>query len=56
MSSEWASFGLSVMHQMFFPLGVKVVDQLHVRVRADGVGVVEGGGEQARRLGRDVVE
>lgn len=30
MGSEWASFGLPAMHQMFFPLGVKVADQFRV--------------------------
>jgi hypothetical protein len=30
LGSEWASFGLPVMHQMFSPLSVKVADQFYV--------------------------
>ena len=30
LGSEWASFGLPVMHQMFFPPSVKVADQFYV--------------------------
>jgi hypothetical protein len=58
LGSEWASFGLPVMHQIFFPLGVKVADQFH----AYGCGLTgsvllkEEAVEQARRLGRNVVE
>lgn len=54
LGSEWASFGLPVMHQMFSPPGVKVRGSVScVWVRADGVGVKGGGGGAGEAAGKE---